>query len=161
MTSSIIAGVAGVAATYAAVQNYDSVDDAYLINYTTSHRRFTPASHSFSYPLTLALFKLDERCGESRLFRESNTLWSLLRIDPRSYLTTSYNHLSILANLRQTLRDRGYSASAAHTAYLMTMPTTLGLSNINPLSLYFCYDESGLPTLIIFEVGVSMIIIIS
>ncbi|TIA69517.1 hypothetical protein E3P91_03573 [Wallemia ichthyophaga] len=156
MTSTTGQGLLGVAvavaATYVIIQNYQDVEDAYLINYATSHRRFTPTSHSFSYPLTLALFKLDNRSERSRLFRESRRMWSLLRVDPRGYLTTSYNDLSIIANLRRTLDDRGYSENTAHSAYLMTMPTTLGMSNINPLSIYFCYDDKRRHTLTIFEV---------
>lgn len=156
MTSTIVVSLLCVAAAYVALQNYETVEDAYLVNYTTSHRRFTPTSHSFSYPLTLALFKLEERCGKSRLFRESSRLWSLLRIDPQGYLTTSYSDLSIIANLRRTLRDRGYNETTAHSVYLMTMPTTLGMSNINPLSIYFCYDDKACHTLIIFEVSLQV-----
>ena len=60
---------------------------------------------------------------------------------------------SIKGKLRHVLRSRGMRGEELDDAWMLTMPSYFGFEGINPLTMYFCYGDSGAPLAIIFEVS--------
>jgi DUF1365 family protein len=129
-----------------------------LIPCITSHRRFLPATaiHSFSYPLIylgLDLESLESGALDlpvSRGFMYDGKPWtSILGIQRGSYLDSDAgaekprDGLSFRQRLAGLLQRNGVKESEVGRVWLLTMPSYLGKSGINPLTTYFVYRKGS------------------
>ncbi|KAJ9099298.1 hypothetical protein QFC21_004179 [Naganishia friedmannii] len=125
-----------------------------LIPCITSHRRFLPATaiHSFSYPLIYLGLDLEElESGSldlpaSRGFVYGGNPWtSILGIQADSYLdiSTPRPDVSFRQRLLGLLASNGVQEHEVGRVWLLTMPSYIGKSGINPLTTYFVYRKPG------------------
>lgn len=126
-----------------------------IIPCITSHRRTIPVSaiHSFSYPLIYLGLDLDDLesgkldLPQSRGFIYGAKPWkSVLGIQKDAYLATvtdSTSSLSFRQRLVKMLTENGIKEEDVGRVWLVTMPSYLGKSGINPLTTYFVYRKAG------------------
>ena len=113
------------------------------------HRRFTPVSHEFKYPLFMAFLDIDcipEVMAQSRL--SSYNRWNWASFDDRDHF----------GDPQSSLRKRMESDAAAQGVtlpdgkiFLLTHLRYLGY-NFNPVSFFFCYNREDSLDLIMAEV---------
>ncbi len=114
------------------------------------HRRFAPKEHEFHYRLFYFLIDLDELPELDRSLR-------LLKINqPALYSFCESDHIShgmptARESVLRYLHDQGITTPVGRIL-LLTLPRVLGYI-FNPISVYFCFDESGAPLTSIAEVG--------
>jgi DUF1365 family protein len=93
---------------------------------------------------------LDEADSLSRTLRLfSRNRWNLFGLYDRDHLTL--NGRSVKENIQEYLRSKGIELGNGKI-FLLTNLRTLGYV-FNPVSFYFCFDESGNPVCVIPEVG--------
>lgn len=120
---------------------------AYLLQNSVTHARLLPteAAHAFTYP-TLALLvslkalergKLDLARGW--IFGYGGRWCRMTGLRPTPYLEERQG--TIMAKLNAILKTRG--CAEVEDAWMMTMPSFMGVEGINPLTVYFCYDASA------------------
>lgn len=120
---------------------------AYLLQNSVTHARLLPteAAHAFTYP-TLALLvslkalergKLDLARGW--VFGYGGRWCRMTGLRPKPYLDERKG--SIMTKLNDILKARG--CTEVEDAWMMTMPSFLGVEGINPLTVYFCYDSAA------------------
>jgi len=137
---------------------------AYILQNQVSHTRLLPVAskHCFVYPtlsLLLSLHSLENRQLDllgGWLFSYGGVWGRVTGLRTSAYLHDSpgQDKRSIMQKLVDVLDQRGWPGCNLHDAWLMTMPSFLGIEGINPLTVYFCYrrDISSL-WLVILEVG--------
>jgi uncharacterized protein len=114
------------------------------------HRRFSPRSHSFSYPVYMAFLDIDRLPELMRVSRfASYNRWNW----------TSYNERDHFGDARLSLRERLSQDAGRHgislpdgPVFLLTHLRYLGYV-FNPVSFYYCYDQAGAPELMMAEVN--------
>lgn len=114
------------------------------------HRRFSPVSHEFTYPLFMVLLDVDripEMMRASRLTGYNRWNWA------------SFHEADHLGDPRLPLRTRLMRDAAQHglslpdgPIYLLTHLRYLGYC-FNPVSFFYCYDARGGLRLILAEVN--------
>lgn len=153
MIEELIAVLLILAVTYALTQNYSPVADSYALRARAPHRRMKPVSATFNPDFVYVLYRLSNDTNTSRLFSESpRRLSSLMRVSPQMQLDEHYsrNGYSILDNIRQVLRDRGYDPRVmCHSVWYMTLPILCGLTHLNNMTMAYIYGD-GKPTATLF-----------
>ncbi|TIB01090.1 hypothetical protein E3P96_02499 [Wallemia ichthyophaga] len=138
---------------FAVQKEYTEQRDCYALRVSAPHRRMRPVGSSFNNKFLYVLYRLRNTSTSNGLFSESaQRTASLLRVSPSMYFSEHYSRsgYSILDNLKQVLRERGYDPDAmCHTVWLMTLPITLGISHVNNVSVAWVYAH-GRPTCTIF-----------
>ncbi|WP_407190031.1 DUF1365 domain-containing protein [Bradyrhizobium centrosematis] len=113
------------------------------------HARWRPVQHRFTYrvmSLLIDLDKLNEADRQSHLFGINRAApFSFYERDHGEGKRTGLSHY-----VRRLAAERGIDLSAGRVL-LLCYPRVLGYV-FNPLSIYFCYDASGNPALLIYEV---------
>ena len=121
-----------------------------LYECTVMHRRILPKNHGFSYRIFLFLLDLDE------LPEIENIIPFFGHDKPNLYSLRSEDYFqlrsgTIRENLMTYLKSEGINEEPA-SVRLLTLPRLLGYT-FNPISIFFCYDESGLPVTSVVQVG--------
>lgn len=127
---------------------------AFSFKAEATHWRMRPFVTKFTSKFHYVLYKLQDPPPQSILFSETNKGLSVLKVYPRMFLTEGYSRqgMSVLANLRKTLSDKGYNPhECANSVWVMTIPGTIGVSTMNNVTVYYCYAKSGNIRLAIFE----------
>ena len=136
---------------------------AYVIHNSVHHSRFLPVEsrHSFTYPTLSFLLSLSHLeaskldIAEGYFFRYNNTgrrglVPRLTSIRPDAYLQDaipespkgkSAKPLSIRTKLEAVLSRFGHDARSLDNAWMLTMPSYMGVEGINPLTVYYCYKK--------------------
>ena len=113
------------------------------------HRRFTPASHEFSYPLFMAFLDIDripEVMGRSSL--SSYNRWNWASFDDRDHFGDP--QIPLRKRMDLDAAAKGISLPDGQIL-LLTHLRYLGY-NFNPVSFFFCYSRVGSLDLILAEV---------
>ena len=143
-----------------------STCDAYILENSVFHARHLPASskHAFKYPTLALLLRLSSLESHSldlcsgRLFGYSDAgsrfPWARITgIRPEAYLhdpesshsdSDGVRGSTIREKLNAILRRFKIDPSDVEDAWMLTMPSYLGLEGINPLTVYFCYKGNGI-----------------
>lgn len=118
-----------------------------LLICSTSHTRFFPVRHSFTYPLLYVFFPINNP-AESAIFAVDK--WRVFHIRSDDYLGSPPCGPSLMEKLRWHLEQhvlsnillliQGILTSKSMTATMLTMPRFLGYS-FNPLTTYYVYDN--------------------
>jgi hypothetical protein len=95
------------------------------------HRRFTPVSHEFSFPLFMVLLDIDQLPPQisSRKFAVASLL-------PEDYLGEAPG------TLREKLAAASPTPLPQGRIFLLTHPRYFGYG-FNPISLFYCFDSQG------------------
>ncbi|KAH8112067.1 hypothetical protein DFH11DRAFT_1842237 [Phellopilus nigrolimitatus] len=134
-----------------------SYASAYILQNKVTHARLLPTSsaHAFVYPtlsLLLPLSALESHAldlGLGRLFGYSAAGAPRMRVTgirPEAYLLDydpTGQQKSIRAKLEDVLGRFGHDAGQLEDAWMMTMPSYLGVEGINPLTVFYCYRKGG------------------
>jgi DUF1365 family protein len=117
---------------------------------TLRHRRFTPVSHAFTYPLFMALLDIDrvpELMGASRLTSHNRRNWA------------SFDDRDHFGDPARPLRERLVADATRHGidlpdghVFLLTHLRYLGYC-FNPVSLFYCFGTDGRLQLVLAEVS--------
>ena len=120
----------------------------------TSHTRFFPVRHSFSYPLLYVYFRIDD-AGSNAFWAVDK--WRIFHVRSEDYLGLPPCGTSLMDKLKWHLKQhvhssssvliQGISTSISMRAYMMTMPRFLGYS-FNPLTTYYIYDPEHIATIL-------------
>jgi DUF1365 family protein len=125
------------------------VIDSGLFVGTLRHRRFTPTTHAFTYPLFMALLDIDRLPELMRASRQTSyNRWNWASFDDRDHL----------GDPRRPLRERLVEDAAraridvpAGRILLLTHLRYLGYC-FNPVSFFYCFDIGGQLRLVLAEV---------
>ncbi|MCP5326072.1 MAG: DUF1365 domain-containing protein [Oceanospirillaceae bacterium] len=104
------------------------------------HRRFKPIEHGFSYPLFMTYLDLDEI--DSAMAQ--HPLWSAKRFNLARFCREDYLQPLVLP-LRDALQQQVAENTGGHISGPVRLLTHLRYFgfNFNPVSFYFCFDQSG------------------
>ncbi|PPQ98677.1 hypothetical protein CVT24_003304 [Panaeolus cyanescens] len=130
----------------------------YILQNSVTHARHLPiqSAHAFTYPtlsLLVSLRALEEGrldLGYGFIFGYGGLWGRLTGLRPKPYLTAGPG--SIKQKLVGILQTKGLKESLLADAWMMTMPSFLGLEGINPLTVYFAYDAGQQLTLVVLEI---------
>ncbi|KIJ57829.1 hypothetical protein HYDPIDRAFT_42422 [Hydnomerulius pinastri MD-312] len=153
---------------------------AYILTNKVTHARLLPpeSKHAFTYPTVSLLLSLDALesgsldlplsvCGFTvgYLFRFGSRWGTLLGLRGDGYLgggsddgapntNGKRTSVSIRRKLTRIFLDRSmiHFPSELKDAWMMTMPALCGFEGSNPLTVYFCYRESGEVGWVVLEV---------
>ncbi|KIJ41082.1 hypothetical protein M422DRAFT_31957 [Sphaerobolus stellatus SS14] len=125
---------------------------AYILQNQVAHVRFlpSPSNHAFVYPtfsLLASLIALEK--GELDLFGGRlfgyGTIWNRVTgLRASGYLHDAPgDKRTIKQKLVCILEAHGHPGQDLGNAWLMTMPTFLGIEGINPLTVHFCYRRGS------------------
>ncbi len=120
-----------------------------IIPCMTQHKRYLPipSSHSFSYPLVYLGLDLDELEGrflDSTVFKYNSKAWKgILTLSREPYLSQpkTKNYSSLREELVDLVGSHGVDKGQIGKVWVITMPTYLGLTGINPLTVWYLYDN--------------------
>lgn len=145
----------------------DLPGQAYILHNQVTHVRFLPepSRHAFVYPtssLLISLKALEEgklNLLGGRLFGYGSVWNRVTGIKASGYLHDKPNDTrSITSKLKDLLTQYGHDRDALEDAWLMTVPSFLGVQVMNPLSVYFCYRRGdSMLWIVILEVSVPII----
>jgi DUF1365 family protein len=113
------------------------------------HHRISPANHRFKYRIFMFCLDLDEleyAHRKLRLFSYNRFNWFSFRDNDHFH---SKGHRPIRSKLRDFLKTKGIEWNGS--ARILANARTLGYV-FNPISFYFCFDESGDPFCAVAEV---------
>ncbi|MEL6920117.1 MAG: DUF1365 domain-containing protein [Pseudomonadota bacterium] len=114
------------------------------------HARLKPMGHRFSYRVFSALFDLDRLEAAnalSALFSVNRS--NVLSFFERDHLPKDSEPTTLRAYANRLLREAGVDRPAR--ILLMAYPRMFGFA-FNPLSVYYCYDNEGALSALIYEV---------
>jgi DUF1365 family protein len=119
------------------------------------HHRMEPRKHSFHYRIFLFYLDLDEIDGLStRLTWMSRNRFNLFSFKDKEHLQLPREKPNQSKGTREHLlaylSENGIQSGVGRIM-LLTNLNTLGY-NFNPVSFYFCYDESGMPLCSVVEI---------
>ncbi len=124
--------------------------DSGLFVGTLRHRRFTPVSHAFTYPLFMAFLDIDrlpQLMSVSRL--TSHNRWNWATFDDRDHF----------GDPARPLRERLAADAGRHGVdlpdgpiFLLTHLRYLGYC-FNPVSFFYCFDAAGRLQIVLAEVN--------
>lgn len=116
---------------------------------SVAHRRLRPRKHRLRYRIFSLLIDIDELPALSKkLWLFSYGRLNLFSIIPDDHLFAKSGDLR--DEIQKILRDAGMATDNG-AIRLLTMPRILGYG-FNPLSIFFCYRESGELQAILYEV---------
>ncbi|CAE6508712.1 unnamed protein product [Rhizoctonia solani] len=127
----------------------ESPSAGYILTNQVVHARLLPAEskHAFSYQtmsLLLSVSALEKEalnCGwRGAIFGYPGIWGRMTGLRPQAYLVDS--SVTMLATIRQKLVELlRPSDIKLGEVWMMTMPSFMGIEGINPLTVYFCYEE--------------------
>lgn len=130
----------------------------FILENRVTHIRGLPvsSSHAFRYSTVSFLLGLDSlESGRldlafGWLFGYGGRWGRVLGLRSKSYLDT-FGSVSIRQKLELELRRHSLLSpdETFQDAWLMTMPSVLGFEGINPLTVYFCYKNNELWTVVL------------
>ncbi|MGI9402323.1 MAG: DUF1365 domain-containing protein [Rhizobiaceae bacterium] len=112
------------------------------------HARLDPVSHRFSYKMTSMLIDLDR-------LQEADSATAIFSVNRPNLVAFHEKHhgprdgTSLRSYIDATLYKAGVTRPAR--VELLCYPTVLGYT-FNPLSVYFCYDDTGDVTALVYQV---------
>jgi DUF1365 family protein len=116
------------------------------------HRRLRPRSYEFEHRIMMLYVDLDELPLIDRRTRLlSHNRGNLYSVREDDYVPTGTQG-DLKARVSEFLRERALPLPARSRITLLTLPRVLGYI-FNPISIYFCSDESGTALCAIAEVG--------
>ena len=116
------------------------------------HRRVRPRDYAFEHRIMMLYADLDELPAIHRGTRLlSHNRGNLYSFRDRDYFPTTSDG-DLKSRVRAFLAERGIAMTAQGRVQLLTLPRILGYI-FNPISIYFCSDDSGKPVCAIAEVG--------
>ncbi len=116
-----------------------------------SHKRFEPSAHSFRYPYLQTFIDLDElEALASKLCYFSFNRFNLVSFYTRDFLNSD-RAIGLKKQIIKFANDHLDLVESITTVCCLSQPRILGLS-FNPLSMFYCYAESGALIAIIAEV---------
>jgi DUF1365 family protein len=116
------------------------------------HRRLRPKPYAFEHRIVMMYADLDELpLLHHRLRLLSHNRANLYSLRDADYFPTAAVG-DLKARVLTFLRERGIQLAADGRVRLLTLPRILGYI-FNPISIYFCSDETDLPVCAIAEVG--------
>ncbi|CAA7262082.1 unnamed protein product [Cyclocybe aegerita] len=130
---------------------------AYILRNQVTHARLLPVEsvHAFTYStlcLLMSLNALEEHrldLGGGWIFGYGGIWGRIVGLRSKPYLTTQPG--TIRNKLEMLLGERGL-ANVFTDTWMMTMPAFMGFEGINPLTVYFCYDEKEEFCLVVLEI---------
>jgi len=125
--------------------NHES-SPAYLIRGQVMHERLRPVMHRFVYPVFYVRLNL-ARLNEINTSGFGLNRWRLVSLFTKDYGPRDGSDLQTW--MRTLLRSEGINAQGE--IWLQTFPRVLGFV-FNPVSFWYCYDESGVLRAILAEV---------
>lgn len=136
-------------------QNWKAIDcvTPLLLRCRTTHSRFFPKTHSFSYSYLQVSVPVgfDQRIGRVLSVGPGHR-WSVFHVNPLDYLRRQCSSSTLEDRLDDYLQSQGISKDEWRRAYLVTAPRFLGYS-FNPVSFWYLYDDSNQLTMMILEVN--------
>ncbi|KAF8681233.1 hypothetical protein RHS04_03716 [Rhizoctonia solani] len=124
---------------------------AYILTNQVIHARLLPleSKHAFSYQtmsLLLSLSALESQalnCGWWGVIFGYPGIWGRMTgIRPQAYLKDQIGPGAFSPSIREKLADLlRKSNMKLGEVWMMTMPSFMGFEGINPLTVYFCYEE--------------------
>jgi DUF1365 family protein len=128
---------------------------SYIYFGKTSHKRFSPVEHSFTYPLTFLGLNLREVAGKELPFQ--NERWSPLSLREKDYLPLpEYEGYDLEERfyrfLEREFRENGFSRTELSETLLVTMPKVFGYAFI-PVTFYLSFGHNGELLVCIAEVN--------
>ena len=137
------------------------VTAGYIVHNSVFHRRFLPATaaHTFAYSTLFFLVSLNSlekgslNLGGGWLFSYGGLYGRATGLRSAPYLKADGDPRSIKERLRECIYDHGLRKEDLDDAWMLTMPSYIGLEGINPLTVYFCYRTGGDPWLVVLEVS--------
>ncbi len=123
--------------------------DSAIYRGTLRHRRFTPNTHKFSYPVFMMYLDLDEL---DEVFAKS-PWWS-----HKPWRPARFERKDFLGDPKVPLKQAVQAAILKHTGHWHQGPIRLLANlryfgfNINPISCYYCFDDSDALRYIVVEV---------
>lgn len=113
------------------------------------HKRWRPKVHAFRYPVYYVMLDLDD-------FEASRDMPWCLSLDRANLFSLRQRDYGAFAKsgLKRHIEEQVMANGGAETPariMMLTMPRILGYS-FNPLTTYYCYDDGGQLTTILYEV---------
>ena len=131
----------------------------YILRTTVTHSRLLPVQsrHSFTYPVLSFFVSLSELESNKLsllngyLFSYGGAICRITGLRASGYLyEDGGKEKSIRIKLVRVLEDFGiHDAISMSDAWIMTMPSYLGYEGTNPLTVYFCYMDGRLWTIVL------------
>ncbi|KAI0712766.1 hypothetical protein C8T65DRAFT_608154 [Cerioporus squamosus] len=132
----------------------DAQKPAYILENQVTHARLlpTPSKHAFTYPTLAFLVSLDALEAHSLdlargwLFGYGGTSWRVTGLRSSAYLAQDLGrskNRNIKEKLREVLEQFQHDGGRLGEVWMMTMPSYVGYEGINPLTVYYCYEEGG------------------
>lgn len=126
--------------------------DSCLYECVIAHRRVRPRNYAFQHRIMMLYADLDELPQIDRDTRLlSHNRGNLYSFRDSDYFPSGTSG-DLKARVRTFLQERGIPLPERGRVRLLTLPRILGYI-FNPISLYFCSDESDAPLCAIAEVG--------
>ena len=122
-----------------------------LYECSVMHHRFTPKVHHFQHDIFMFYLDLDElEAVAKKILPFSHNRKNIYSFRESDHEPAGVNPLKerIIAYLRQ----HGIEFSPFGRVMLLTLPRIFGYV-FNPISIYYCFDETGQPVCSIAEVG--------
>ncbi len=117
---------------------------------TLRHRRFRPTQHEFAYPIFMAFLDVDKLPELMRISRFSGyNRWNWASYCERDHFGDA--NLPLHERLRNDAWAHGVELPDG-PIFLLTHLRYLGY-NFNPVSFFYCYDNSGALTCVMAEVN--------
>lgn len=130
----------------------ESLLPSLLLSSRTTHSRFFPEKHAFSYSYLFAGVPVDLRGRVSNVLSVDSASKGWFDIRSIDFLKRGQPHLSLAEKLKNYLHTQGVTDRDYAFAYLVTAPRFLGYS-FNPVSFWYLYDSDAVLTMMILEVN--------
>ncbi|KAH7149423.1 hypothetical protein B0J13DRAFT_621286 [Dactylonectria estremocensis] len=143
---------------------WDGHGSPYLIPSRTSHTRFFPKKHSFSYSYLVVGIPVGFSGSAHGIISadvpEKSTSWfsymfgrkAWFDVDPADYLLRGRAELDLRGKLDDYLHSQNVDSSRYPHAYLVTAARFLGY-HFNPVSFWFLYSQERILSAIVLEVN--------
>ena len=123
-----------------------------LITSRTTHSRFFPQKHVFSYSYLFVGIPVGIRGRVSSALSIDSQKRSWFHVSSADYLARGHNQLGLGDKLKHYLHTQGVTDRDYAFAYLVTAPRFLGYS-FNPVSFWYLYDADTALKYIVIEVN--------
>lgn len=142
-------------------QHHDEPTRGYVVHNKVVHSRSLPATaaHTFAYSTVFFLVSLNAlekgslNLGGGWLFSYGGRYGRVTGLRSSPYLKAGGVPSGMKERLKQCICDHGFGKEDLEDAWMLTMPSYIGLEGINPLTVYFCYRKGGDPWLVVLEVS--------
>ncbi|KAK5133737.1 hypothetical protein LTR08_007387 [Meristemomyces frigidus] len=130
----------------------DQVLPPLLLASKTTHSRFFPRKHSFSYSYLLVGVPVGMQGRISSVLSVDSQRHGWFSVDAADHLTRGQGDLSLAEKLKRYLHSQGVTDRDYAFAYLVTAPSFLGYS-FNPVSFWYLYDSDTKLKYMVLEVN--------